>query len=369
MSRRREALLAALLSTAAGAGWQLLTVHFNYGGNVTALFCHGSKYPAPPSLAAEHLYVFPNSGGYDGQSYHYVAHDPLCRTDICRSVPDPALRYPRILLPGMAYLLALGRAAWIDAAYLGCNLLFLFLGAYWLAQLCGRPMLAALYVLAPASLISLDRMVVDLALTSLCLGFAVYLDSDSPGKLYVVMAAAALCRDAGFVLFAAYALRLLAERRWSRAAIFATAVLPAAVWTWWVRTHVPGGDIGVGPLIPFRGLIDAVLHPRVYTTGAVWIRGLEVVQLAGLLLGMALGLGKVRTLLTDPRAAACFLWALLGILLPPGVYDDPFAGARILSPMLLFQFLDGKRLPLAMATPRVWLQFGPQVLGIVRGLL
>jgi hypothetical protein len=180
---RRQALAAGLLCAALGLAWQLLTVHFNYGGNFTALFCHGSKYPVPASLAGEHIYVFPNSGGYDGQSYHYMAHDPLCRTDICRAVPDPALRYPRILLPGMAYLAAMGRTEWVDTAYAGCNLLFLFLGAYWLAQLCGRPMPAALYVLAPASLISLDRMVVDLALTSLCLGFAVYLDSDSPWKL------------------------------------------------------------------------------------------------------------------------------------------------------------------------------------------
>jgi hypothetical protein len=185
------------------------------------------------------------------------------------------------------------------------------------------------------------------------------------------MAAAALCREAGFVLFAAYALRLLVQRRYGRASVFATALLPAVVWIWWVRTHVPGADaMGPQSLIPFRGLIDAVLHPRVYTVGAVWIRGLEVVQLAGLLLGVGIALSGLRkTKATSVRATACFLWALLAILLPPGVYDDPYAGARILSPMLLYQFLDGKRLPLAMATPRVWLQFGPQVIGILRGVL
>ena len=40
------------------------------------------------------------------------------RTDIGRAVPDPSLRYPRILLPGMAHLLALGRAEWVDASLL-----------------------------------------------------------------------------------------------------------------------------------------------------------------------------------------------------------------------------------------------------------
>jgi hypothetical protein len=113
--------------------------------------------------------VFQNSGGYDGQSYHYVAHDPLDRTDIGRAVPDPSRRYP----------------------------LFLGLGAYWLAQLLaqllartgGHPLFAALYFAVPVAIISLDRMLVDLTLASLGLGFAVYMDRDSPWKLHTAQAA------------------------------------------------------------------------------------------------------------------------------------------------------------------------------------
>src|ERR1035441_1496801 len=174
----RRAWVPALIGTLLGLSWQLLTVHYNYGGNLTALFGTASPAPTPPSLAGEHIYVFPNSGGYDGQSYHYVAHDPLCRSDIGRAVPDPKIRYRRILLPGMAYLVALGRERWIDVSYIVCNLVFLFLGSWWLARLLIRlrihPWFAALYVLVPASLISLDRLVGDLALTALCLGFAVF---------------------------------------------------------------------------------------------------------------------------------------------------------------------------------------------------
>ena len=122
---KRAPLAAALLCSALGLSWQLLTVHFNYGGNLTALFCHGSQYPVPPGLAFEHIYVFPDSGGYDGQSYHYMAHDPFDRSDIGRAVPDPSRRYPRILLPGIAHLLALGRPEWVDVSFLLSNLLFL----------------------------------------------------------------------------------------------------------------------------------------------------------------------------------------------------------------------------------------------------
>jgi hypothetical protein len=60
------------------------------------------------------------------------------------------------------------------------------------------------------------------------------------------------------------------------------------------------------------------------------------------------------------------------IVLPPGVYDDAFAGARILAPLLLFQFQQASRwnrLPLLLGTPRVWLELTPQLLGILRGLI
>ena len=78
-------------------------------------------------------------------------------------------------------------------------------------------------------------------MASLLLGFAVYLDSDSPWKLYLVLAAAALCCETGFLLFAAYAIRLLSLRHYRQIAIFATALLPAVLWTLWVRGTLPGG--------------------------------------------------------------------------------------------------------------------------------
>jgi hypothetical protein len=364
--------MAALLCAGLGLGWQALTVHFNFGGNWTALFCHGSDYPVPASLAWEHIYVFPNSGGYDGQSYHFVAHDPLCRTDICRAIPDPGLRYPRILVPGLAYLLALGRAEWIDAAFFAVNIGFLFLGAYWLAQLCPHPMWAVLYVLAPASVASLDRMLMDLAATSLCLGFAVYLRSGATWKLWGIIAAAAICREAGFVLFAGYAIWMLGKRQFGRTAIFATALVPSLLWLWWVRANVPGATSGLPTPIPLWGVIYSELHPRQYAYGAFWIRSLEVVQLAGLMLGMVLALWQWRRTLSDPIRAACFLWGCLGLVMHPGFYDDPYAGARVFTPLILFEFLSGDRFsrwPLLMATPRVWLQLGLQVLGVVRGIL
>ena len=377
---KRGPLAAALLCCALGLSWQLLTVHFNYGGNLTALFCHGSQYPLPPGLAAEHIYVFPNSGGYDGQSYHYMAHDLFDRTDIGRAIPDPSLRYPRILLPAMAHLLALGRPEWIDVSFLVCNLLFLGLGAYWLGQLLERigvnPLFAILYCVVPVAIISLDRMVVDLALTSLALGFAVYLEPESPWKLYIILVAAPLCREMGFLLWGAYVVRLLWLRRYRQIAIFATAILPGLLWTMWVRSAIPRGDaFGMPPIRPLWGMVQAALHPRSYpfpATEVAVIRVLDWMQLAGNLLAISIALSRVRSVGRDAVVNACFLFACLALTFTYFEWDDPFARARILAPLFLFQFLErGRltRLPLLLVTPRVWLELTPQVLGILRGIL
>jgi hypothetical protein len=102
------------------------------------------------------------------------------------------------------------------------------------------------------------------------------------------------------------------------------------------------------------------------------IRTLWWLQLSGIVLAIALALANVRKPGKDPICNACFLWACFAIMLPPGVYDDPLSGARILAPLLAFQFLEAgrwTRLPLLMVTPRVWLELAPQVLGILRGLV
>ncbi len=379
----RRAWVPALIGTLLGLGWQLLTVHYNYGGNLTALFCTGSNVPTPPSLDWEHIYVFPNSGGYDGQSYHYVAHDPLCRSDIGRAVLDPLIRYRRILLPGMAYLAALGRQPWIDVSYAACNLGFLFLGCWWLALLLIRlrihPWFAVFYVLAPASLISLDRMVVDLALTSLCLGFAVYASSGPRWKLYAVLVAAALCRESGFLLTAAYVLHLLALRRFRSSLLFTTAILPAVAWNAYVVLRIPGGPaFAIRDSIPLWGLIRSLGRADGYLFGPVInaaIRAFDGLELAGLVLAMAIAFRDLRKALDEPVRTACLLWAIFGLTLSEVVWTDCYATARILSPLLLFLFLGSfaggeklERLPLAMVAPRVWLEITPQVLGVLRGL-
>src|SRR5437868_7133213 len=129
---RPRCLVFALLATACLASWQALTVRYSYGGNWSALFCTGSTIEViPPALKSENIYRLPDSVGYDGQFYHLIAHDPLLRRNFSAFIDDPRYRYARILVPGLAFLLAFGQDARIDAAYLCVVWLAIFLGAYW----------------------------------------------------------------------------------------------------------------------------------------------------------------------------------------------------------------------------------------------
>ena len=74
---KRACLSYALLSVLLAWSWQCLTVHFNFGGNWTALYHAGVRRSIPPSLASEDVYRFPRTFGYDAQFYHYIAHSPL----------------------------------------------------------------------------------------------------------------------------------------------------------------------------------------------------------------------------------------------------------------------------------------------------
>ncbi len=118
--------------------WQFLTVHYNYGGNWTGLFCIAPHMPVPAFLKSEKLYIFPDTQGFDGQIYHLIAHDPWMRRGSADAILSPDYRYQRILVPALAWSLAFGRDDWVDPAYYAVILAFVFLGVYWLVHIAAR---------------------------------------------------------------------------------------------------------------------------------------------------------------------------------------------------------------------------------------
>ena len=379
-----HALVWAALCALLVLAWQALTVHYNYHGNWTALFCTGAKLPVPPALAGERIHRFPGSNGWDGQFYHYIAHDPLLRSGLGSYIEAPRLRYRRILVPALAFALALGDAARIDTAYRLVILAFILLGAWALARLAvtyGRhPAWGLAFFLAPGAIASIDRLAVDAALAALALAFALLVRTGRDGwPLYAVLVAASLARDTGILLTAAYALWLLRQRQITRAILFSTASLPAAAWYAFViaRTapYVNDGRMA----LPFTGVLDRFLHPMTYPFAPVVnlvLHSLDYLAAAGVALAFLLAWHAARKSAFNPIGLAVLLFTALGLIIwRPGDWLEAFDYGRILSPLLVFLALGAldrpswtSLAPLAMVLPRFGLQMLSQVFGVLRGL-
>ncbi len=377
--RRGACFLSALLCLAIGFTWQALTVHYNRGGNWTALFLTGSRFPVPPALASENIYVFPDSAGYDGQMYHYVAHDPLLRHGFPKFVDSAQLRYRRILLPAMAFLLSFGRH--VDGCFIACNLLFLFCGAWWVGRyfvLSGlSPAWSILFVATPAAVTSLDRLTVDLSLSSLAMGFAYYAKIESQWRLYAVLVLAGLSRETGLILIAAYCFSRLLQQRLAQAVLFGTAALPTVLWYWYVNSRTEK-IIGSWFKIPLVGIVNWSLHPFHYQYSMMvnaLITGLEYLSMAGVVMACVLAVFMWFRNPIGHLEIAAALFAGLAVCFNESFYEDALGGGRVLSPLLIFLILRNASnlsavwcAPLLMVAMRSWLQLLSPLLSIVKGM-
>lgn len=376
----------ALLVTILFAGWQFLTVQRNYRGNWTALFCTGESSPVPPDLRAG-TWIFPNSPGYDGQMYRYVAHDPFFRRTEHLFIDDPALRARRILVPGAAWLLALGHQSLIDGAYIAVIWMFVLTGAWWLGrilQTCGLSAAwSTLFLMLPATEIAADRLTIDLSTTTLTAGLIWYWQRQRWKELYVIAALLCLSRESGFILWGALLAACLLHRRPKHAATFATAALPAVVWSEFVQAHSPTTGINAIVLLPvWLGLQPLVgpfielMHPVEYASRwELEIRLLDIAALSGMLFGFgcAAVIGWRRK--TELRGLVLLLFALTVIAVSSAhFWDNAYGYARPFSPLLLLAgleaaFATSRRwlwlLPGLLIFPRLLLQISPQILGMI----
>ena len=344
---QRAALTVALLVSSLAFAWQWVIVRYHYGGNWTALFCTGERMTLPPSLAFENIYRFPNSLGYDGQSYHYVAHDPLLQQGLSGYIDNPRLRYRRILLPGLAHLLALGRPGYIDEAYFGVTLLFVFLGAYWLSRyalLFGRhPAWGFGFLMVPATMVSIDRLTVDIALSALCAGFVLHTMTAAPWKLYLVLQAVCLSRETGLLLAAACCLSAASRRQWIRAALFSSTALPSLGWYVYVHLTTQPSAVNWFTGYPLGGFVIRLFElirdrsraePPLLLTSWDYL-ALDYLGLLGMLLAFILASRLDFRKSPGPTAFAALVFTLLGIFSSAAVWGEAYAFGRILSPLLL----------------------------------
>ncbi len=378
-----KAVWLALIAVAAVWTWMFLTVRYNYGGNWTGLFCIRASMPVPAFLKAEKLYIFPNSEGYDGQVYHLIAHDPWMRKGSADAIADVSFRYQRIFVPALAWMVAFGQDRWIHAAYFAVILMFVFLGVYWTARFAvgiGRPALWGLaFLLAPAVIVSIDRMTVDIALAAFAMGFALYGDKFS-WKVLLILTCAVLTRETAAPIIAGYAIYLLTRRRFMHGLLAAATALPAAAWYVYLSRLKRSPAPDYMDWIPLAGFADRVLHPTlssIATFKSATAVLLDYAALLGVAIAMILAIRLAYQRRWDPRA--CAIYALAGALLfvrSRSVWEDVYAFGRVFSPLLLLTMLDELRanpwlacLPMFLTDTRVSLDLVSQVRGVLHGII
>ncbi|MBN2198238.1 MAG: hypothetical protein JW747_00140 [Candidatus Aminicenantes bacterium] len=213
-------------------------------------------------------------GGYDGQFYYFLAHDPLLdrvKDDPRRALlflDHPAYRAGRVGFPLLVRLFSFGDAARFPAVMVWLVVLSHFAGAFFFLKIIlfykKSPLWAFLYVLVPGFHLSLYFGLPE----SLCLAFVL-------GGLYfylrrrmlpavLLLAAAILVREMGLAAAAVAAGYELFRRRDIKAALWlGSSVLPYAVWKAFLTARLFGlygwetffhrGDVLT---LPFAGLAE-----------------------------------------------------------------------------------------------------------------
>lgn len=353
--------MVAIGSLAVALLWMLLAVNIHYRGDWTGLFHIGGGFSPPPEVGGEGS-ASRDSAGYDGQFYRLIARDPFLSRGYVRYVDSPEMRWRRILVPGLAWALALGQDRWVDGAYIAVILGWVFAGSFWAAQLArkmGYPAwMGAGFLLLPATLVALDRMTVDIALAALILGVMCDGGEGPVWRLWLLAAGAALSRELGALLAVAVMAHALLMRRRALAAWMASSLVPAAAWAWYVHLNTPRIPEHYAGWIPLAGLLRGLAHPLPYAArlplGEVLVL-LDFLALSGALLGVLLMI-RFRPALNrlSGMATWCFLVPVL-IINAAGVWSEPFAYGRAMTPFWLLIALES-------AWRREWLGLLPVVL-------
>ncbi len=384
-SFRLSALAVGVLAATLVFAWQVLRVQYTYAGDWSALFCTGADYPIPAELEHEHLYRFPGTIGFDGQVYHYIAHDPIYPWRFQPWVDDPGLRYRRILVPLVAFLAAGGASERVDGAYRALIIGWIFLGAYWVAcyaSLCGRrPAWGLAFLLVPTVLLSAERMTVDVALAAVCAGVAFQARRGATVALCFLLVAAGLIRETGLLLVLAASAHALWTRKRREAALFASAALPTLAWFGFVAAHIPTQRYPLS-LWPFNGLVRAFVEPQAYPDSDTdWLarhwqdacQTTDRLALLGIAFAVVLALRGLRARRVGILSLAAVLFSVQAALHnePPDAWQAIDNFGRVYSPLLLAVALDamGSEQWVGMLPPLLlWPRLGLGLLGALRAV-
>jgi hypothetical protein len=377
-----RALTAASVACVIAAAWLAVNIAGAYDGDWSGLFYTGAEATLPSELEA-HTRRVDDPTGYDGQFYHLLAHDPLMRRGFTGHIDNLSLRWRRIGVPALAYLLAAGNDGAVDYLFAAIQLVFVFLGTYWLARYAeqqGRQAAWGLaFLLVPAVLVSLDRMTIDLPLAALTAGFAFYAGSTNRTALYAVLALAPLVRETGMILTAGWFVHA-ALRRDSRAVLLSAATAaPAIAWWGYVRGRTWADGTDWYGAYPLSGIIERTLQGSGIPPLSAWLQtaaALEEVANAGMWLAFALAGYLAWKRSAGHLELTAILFALFASMLGRlDIWTSAYAAGRTMSPLLLVLGLLALRgrnwvfaAPLLLMLPRIALQYQAQLKVALQGL-
>ncbi|MGD1147195.1 MAG: hypothetical protein ABR961_04530 [Thermoanaerobaculaceae bacterium] len=316
----------------------LVVTRARYGSDVRALIVVGARAQLPPAFAS-----IPTAGpwGYDGQMYAALATDPFLRHfDTPHYLDTPWYRATRIMVPALAWILALGHAPAAIVAYQllcwGFAIGAVYLIGRWLQDEGHSPWWALLAAGSGGTAAAILRTTPDGAALFFMLA-SLYLHSRGHRLPALALAVVAvLTRETAILAAVAMAVDDARRRRLASAAAFAG--VPAAFGVGWQfhLKHVFGTafDTGAGNFyLPFAWLPNKL---ALVFRGHHWwwmelFGTLAVLAATWALLVLA---SRPRTL--DAPALTFVAFALLGVFLASAVYGEAWAYARALialSPM------------------------------------
>jgi len=346
---------------------------------------HSYELPAVQAVPHAHNEV---DGGYDGQFYAQMAVDPLLRNPaIDRALDRPGYRAHRILFSWTAWVMGLGRPAWILQAYAVQNVIAWLVLAWVLCAWC-PPRDARTFALWAGALLthglltSVRNAVPDgpsVLLTALAILAA---DRGRPWISAAITGIAGLARETNVLAGVALLRRAGAAQAapsvtWDLARLFAAAlicVLPLALWFDYLRSiYGDAAFSGGGHItVPLSGLWWKLQA----TAGELAASGFTVktvanlASLGGFFAQIAALAWCTRTWLRERSGASswfqvAWVFLLLGLVAHRVVWDgSPGAFTRVTLPLAI-----GVNILLALA-PRApwWLILGAN-LGVVSGLM
>ncbi len=387
-SSKHLCLAWALIAVLAVLAWQAATVHCNYAGNWTGLFRTGKTMKVPERIAA-HTFRNAHPAGYDGQFYRYLAHDPFLREGTSAYLDAPLLRSRRILVPLAACLLAAGQERFIDATFLAVIAASIFAGVYWLSRIMidrGRhPAYGLLFLLAPATLVAVDTMTVDVMLAALAVAFVYYSGRDR--AVWLIVAAAGLVKETGLLFVAACVLPALSRRDFRKAALWASAAVPALAWYAYLHVVIPpaaGGEVVPAWVFDYLqfGIVLRALDPVSYPDLSPVVQFIvRVLDLLALLATMAVTvIAALRWRCAQPPALALAVILHVAFVLAMTnkyFWDTPYGYSRPLTPLFVFLMAGvagkpagwwwgGAIAAAALVDLRILAEYQSQVLGVLR---